>query len=161
VQEIKDAGLAVSPIHPIYGSTQVSIDHFKIVHNHITTIFSHQTFAFQAKAHFGQDLRWLMSIALFITKNTRNSRDRHQLRIARVGAAEDLDLPVHPQPTTLDGERERSTDDRNIESEGDTVLEVPGYTSELDCRKEGNTGPNGDGEGLLLEVELYKDLNEK
>jgi hypothetical protein len=94
-------------------------------------------------------------------KDTRDSRDRYQLHIARVGAAEDLDLVVQPQPSILDVERKRSTDDRDIELDGDTVREVSACTSDLDFRKEGNTGPNSDGEGLLLEVELYDDLNQK
>jgi hypothetical protein len=85
-------------------------------------------------------------------------RDRDQLEVALPVLAQDTDVVVQPQPFVLDGEREGSADDLEVEREGDTFIEASGSTADLELGKERNFSISTDAEGLGVEVENDDDL---
>jgi len=80
-------------------------------------------------------------------------RDRDQLEVALPVLAHDTDVVVQPQPFVLDGERESSADDLEVELEGDTFIKASASTAEPDLGKEGSFPKSTDAEGLLGKVE--------
>jgi hypothetical protein len=65
---------------------------------------------------------------------------------------------VQPQPFVLDGERESSADDLEVEREGDTFIEASASTADLELGKERELSVSTDAEGLSFEIENDDDL---
>jgi hypothetical protein len=88
----------------------------------------------------------------------KHLRDRDQLEVALEVLAKDFDVVVDPQPPTLDGEREGSTNDRQVKLEGDTLIIASASARDRELGKERNFSVNSDGECLMSEVDNDDDL---
>ena len=99
-----------------------------------------------------------LSIGRYKIHSEGHLRDRDQLEIALPVLAHDTDVVVQPQPFVLDGERESSADDLEVELEGDTFIKASASTAEPDLGKEGSFPKSTDAEGLLGKVENDNEL---
>jgi hypothetical protein len=88
----------------------------------------------------------------------KHLRQGDQLEVALVARAQDFDVVVHPQPSTLDGERESSTNDLQVKLKGDTLIIASAPASDRELGKERKFSVNSDGEGLLSGVDDDDDL---
>jgi hypothetical protein len=99
-----------------------------------------------------------MSIGWFKIHSEWHLREGDQLDVSLPVLAQDGDVVVQPQPFVLDVESEGSTDDLEVELEGDTVFEASGCTADLELGKEGKFCVNADGDGFLGKVDDDDDL---
>jgi hypothetical protein len=94
-----------------------------------------------------------VSIEWYKFRGEGRLRHRNQLEVAIEVIAQDFDVAVHPQPPILDGEREASTNDRQVKAEGDTLIIASASARDRELGKVRNFSINSDGEGLLSEVD--------
>ena len=99
-----------------------------------------------------------MSIKWYKIRGEEHLRHRDQLEVAREVLAQDSDVVVHPQPPTLDGERESSADDLQVKLQSDTLIIASASARDRELGKERKFSVNSDGEGLISEVDDDDDL---
>ena len=84
---------------------------------------------------------------------------RDQLEVALVLLAQDFDVVVHPQPPTLDGERESSADDLQVKLQSGTLIIASASARDRELGKERKFSVNSNGKGLMGEVDDDDDLS--
>jgi hypothetical protein len=99
-----------------------------------------------------------LSIGRFRIHSEGHLREGDQLDVALPVLAQDGDVVVQPQPFVLYVESEGSTDDLEVELEGDAVSKASASTGNLELGKEGKFSVNADGDGFLGEVDDDDDL---
>jgi hypothetical protein len=85
-------------------------------------------------------------------------REGDQLDVALPVLAQDTDVVVQPQPSVLDVEGEGSTDDLEVELEGDAFGKASSSTGNLELGKEREFSVSTDAERLSIEVDDDDDL---
>ena len=101
-----------------------------------------------------------MSIERYTIHGEERSRERDQLDVALEVLAQDGDVVVHPQPSVLDVERERSCGGRQVELDGDTLIVDSHRAPEPELGKERkfsiSTDIEGPGRGVRNDDDLSK-----